>query len=223
MNQIVTGQEDLDVDIEDGRFNETREDITANLVSSENVWSGRSSFDGYEKADDDMINPLMVDGKRRERNSQSLDLSDRKFDNVKFKKTKKSSKPPRPPKGPSLSDNDHKLMKEITELAMRKRARIERMKSLRRLKAAKSSSPYSSIFAMIVTVIFVVFLIFQGFFTSGSSLNSDNNSPAPADDSGNNRMVSVQFYNEFAPRERIDPSPTTSFRYTRKRVSGADD
>jgi hypothetical protein len=33
-------------------------------------------------------------------------------------------------------------------------------------------------------------------------------------------MVSVQFYNEFAPRERIDPSPTTSFRY--KRVSGAD-
>ncbi|KAF2535500.1 hypothetical protein F2Q68_00018592 [Brassica cretica] len=56
---------------------------------------------------------------------------------------------------------------------------------------------------------------FEGFFTSNASLSSSN-SPAP----DNNRMVSVQFYNEFAPRERIDPSPTTRFRY--KRVSGAD-
>ncbi|KAG7557933.1 hypothetical protein ISN44_As11g038670 [Arabidopsis suecica] len=226
MDQIVSGEEeDLDVDIEDGRFNETQE-VTTNLVSAEgdsengldHVWSGRLSFDGSEKSADDLVDPLMGDGKRRERSSQSLDLSDMKFDNVKFKKTRKPSKPPRPPKGPLLSANDQKLMREITELAMRKRARIERMKTLRRLKAAKSSSPCSSIFAMIVTVIFFVFLIFQGFFTSNASLNSDN-SPAP-NNSANNRMVSVQFYNEFAPRERIDPSPTTSFRY--KRVSGAD-
>ncbi|CAH8273473.1 unnamed protein product [Arabidopsis lyrata] len=222
MDQIVSGEEeDLDVDIEDGRFSETQ-DITTNLVSAEgdsenglnHVWSGRLSFDGSEKSADDLV---MGDEKRRERSSQSLDLSDMKFDNVKFKKTRKPSKPPRPPKGPLLSANDQKLMREITELAMRKRARIERMKTLRRLKATKSSSPCSSIFAMIVTVIFFVFLIFQGFFTSNASLNSDN-SPAP-NNSANNRMVSVQFYNEFAPRERIDPSPTT-FRY--KRVSGAD-
>ncbi|XP_010422667.1 PREDICTED: uncharacterized protein LOC104707910 [Camelina sativa] len=228
MDQIVSGEEDLDVDIENGRFSETQ-DITTNLVSAaegdsdnvlnHDVWSGRLSFDGSEKsAADDLVDPLMGDGKRRERSSQSLDLSDRKFDNVKYKKTRKPSKPPRPPKGPLLSANDQKLMREITELAMRKRARIERMKTLRRLKAAKSSSPCSSIFAMIVTVIFFVFLIFQGFFTSNASLNSDN-SPAP-NNSANNRMVSVQFYNEFAPRERIDPSPNTSFRY--KRVSGAD-
>lgn len=210
MDQIVSGEEDVDdVDIEGGiRFDD----------SNQQVWSGRSSFDGSEKIADDLINPLMGDGKRRERNSQSLDLSDRKFDNVKFKKTRKPSKPPRPPKGPSLTANDQKLMREIAELAMRKRSRIERMKTLRRIKAANSSSPCSSVFAMIVTVIFFVFLIFQGFFTSNASLNSDN-SPAPTV-SSNNRMVSVQFYNEFAPRERIDPSPTTSFRY--KRVSGAD-
>ncbi|VVB06956.1 unnamed protein product [Arabis nemorensis] len=221
MDQIVSGEEDLDVDIEEGgsRFNETQEEITTNLVSIEgrldSVWSGRLSYDGSEKTtdDDDLINPLIGDEKRRERSSQSLDLSDRKFDSVKFKKTRKPSKPPRPPKGPSLSANDQKLMREITELAMRKRARIERMKTLRRMKEAKSSSPCSSVFAMIVTVIFFVFLIFQGFFTSNASLNSDN-SPAPS------RMVSVQLYNEFAPRERVDPSPTTSFRY--KRVSGAD-
>lgn len=167
MDQIVSGEEeDLDVDIEDGRFSETQE-ITTNLVSAEgdsenglnHVWSGRLSFDGSEKSADDLV---MGDGKRRERSSQSLDLSDMKFDNVKFKKTRKPSKPPRPPKGPLLSANDQKLMREITELAMRKRARIERMKTLRRLKATKSSSPCSSIFAMIVTVIFFVFLIFQG-------------------------------------------------------------
>lgn len=172
MDQIVSGEEDLDVDIEEGgsRFNETQEEITTNLVSleekSDNLWSGRLSYDGSEKMidddDDDLINPLIGDEKRRERSSQSLDLSDRKFDNVKFKKTRKPSKPPRPPKGPSLSANDQKLMREIAELAMRKRARIERMKTLRRMKAAKSSSPCSSVFAMIVTVIFFVFLIFQG-------------------------------------------------------------
>uniref|UniRef100_A0A1J3JIY8 Transmembrane protein n=1 Tax=Noccaea caerulescens TaxID=107243 RepID=A0A1J3JIY8_NOCCA len=218
MDQIVSG------DIEGGRFNETQEEITTNLLSSEEkpedvlnqVWSGRLSFDGSEKTDDE---PLMGDnGKRRERSSQSLDLSDVKFDNAKVKKTRKpSSKPPRPPKGPALTANDQKLMREIAELAMRKRARIERMKTLRRMKAAKSSSPCSSVLAMIVTVIFFVFLIFHGLFTS-ASLNSDN-SPAPTV-SSNSRMVSVQFYNEFAPRERIDASPSTSFRY--KRVSGAD-
>ncbi|CAH2072064.1 unnamed protein product [Thlaspi arvense] len=209
MDQIVSGEEDLDVDIEGGvGFKETR-GITSNLVLSEDVsnqqvWSGRLSFDGSEKFADDPTNPLMGDGKRRERNSQSLDLSDRKFDNVKFKK------PPRPPKGPSLTANDQKLMREIAELAMRKRARIERMKTLRRMKAANASSPCSSIFAMIVTVVFFVFLIFQGFFTSNASFNSDN-TPAPTV-SASNRMVSVQFYNEFAPRDRIDHSPTTSFR-----------
>jgi hypothetical protein len=227
MDQIVSGEEEdlLDVDIEDGRFNEAQEDITTNLLSSEEkpedvlnqVWSGRLSFDGSEKTDDEQL--LGDNGKWRERSSQSLDLSDMKFDNVKVKKTRKpSSKPPRPPKGPALTANDQKLMREIAELAMRKRARIERMKTLRRMKAAKSSSPCSTVLAMIVTVIFFVFLIFQGLFRSNASLNSDN-SPAPIV-SSNNRMVSVQFYNEFAPRERIDASPSTSFRY--KRVSGAD-
>ncbi|CAH8304111.1 unnamed protein product [Eruca vesicaria subsp. sativa] len=215
MDHIVSGEEEeeLGVDIEEGvRFNETQDTITTN---QEDVWSGRLSYDHRsENITDDEDDPLMGgEGKRRERSSQSLDLSDRKFDNVKVKKTRKpSSKPPRPPKGPLLTANDQKLMREIAELAMRKRARIERM---RRMKAAKSSSPCSSVLAMIVTVIFFVFLIFQGFFTSNASLSSSN-SPAP----DNNRMVSVQFYNEFAPRERIDPSPTTTFRY--KRVSGAD-
>lgn len=225
MDQIVSGEEEeeLGVDIEEGvGFNETQDITTTNQEDVlDQVWSGRLSYDHRSEnltdddADDGLINPLMGgDGKqRRERSSQSLDLSDRKFDSVKVKKTRKpSSKPPRPPKGPLLTANDQKLMREIAELAMRKRARIERM---RRMKAAKSSSPCSSILAMIVTVIFFVFLIFQGFFTSNASLSSSN-SPAP----DNNRMVSVQFFNEFAPRERIDPSPTTRFRY--KRVSGAD-
>ncbi|KAJ0265115.1 Transmembrane protein [Hirschfeldia incana] len=158
MDQIVSGEEEeeLGVDIEEGvGFNDTQEDVL------DQVWSGRSSYDHRSEqiTDDEDQDGLMIkDGKRRERSSQSLDLSDRKFDSVKVKKTRKPSKPPRPPKGPLLTANDQKLMREIAELAMRKRARIERM---RRMKAAKSSSPCSSILAMIVTVIFFVFLIFQ--------------------------------------------------------------
>ncbi|CAN8308752.1 unnamed protein product [Cochlearia groenlandica] len=194
MDQIVSEEE------------EEEEDLNA-----QDIENGRLSFDVSEQNvvivnDDDLINPLIREDKKSERNSQSLDLSDKKFDNVKYKKTRKpSSKPPRPPKGPSLSDNDQKMVREIAELAMRKRARIERMRRLREAKSS-SSSPCSSVFAMIVTVLFFVFLIFQGFFTSNASLTSEN-SPAPT----------VKFYNEFTPRERIDP---TSLRY--KRVSGAD-
>ncbi|KAF8116555.1 hypothetical protein N665_0017s0106 [Sinapis alba] len=158
MDQIVSGEEEeeLGVDIEEGvGFNETQDTTT----NQEDVWSGQRLSTDDDDEDDNLMNPLMEgDGKRRERSSQSLDLSDRKFDSVKVKKTRKPSKPPRPPKGPLLTANDQKLMREIAELAMRKRARIERM---RRMKAAKSSSPCSSILAMIVTVIFFVFLIFQ--------------------------------------------------------------
>lgn len=142
---------------------------------------------------------------------------------------RKASKPPRPPKGPSFTANDHKVMKEIAELAMRKRARIERMKnSLRRIKAAKSSSssssPYScfSIFSVVVSFLFFAFLLFQGLFAGNMTMSSDN-SPAPIGSPNNNQLISVQFYNDFAPVEQTDPSPITSYRYARKRVSGAEE
>ncbi|XP_010457212.1 PREDICTED: uncharacterized protein LOC104738719 [Camelina sativa] len=226
MDQVFSREQDLDVDIEAGRSDVVTQESTLATVSGNGVWTERVNFAASENIADDLIYPLMGDENRVGTSSQSLDLSENKCDNGKFKKSRKASKPPRPPKGPSLSASDHKFMREIAELAMRKRARIERMKSsLKKMKAAKSSSSSSSqcinIFSMIVTVLFFAFLVFQGFFPGNSSLSSDK-SPAPIV-SSTNQLISVQFYNEFAPVEQTDPSPTTSFRYTRKRISGAEE
>ncbi|CAH8352057.1 unnamed protein product [Eruca vesicaria subsp. sativa] len=216
MDQFISEEQDLEAGII------AQESPSVNSVSGN---AERVNFGVSEKIDDDDLNyPLMGN---ENPNSQSLDLSERKRNDIvkKDKKSRKASKPPRPPKGPSFTANDHKVMKEIAELAMRKRARIERMRnSLRRLKAAKSSSsPYSciSIFFVIVTVLFFGFLVFQGLFAGNMTMSSDN-TPAPVG-SPNNQLISVQFYNEFAPVEQTDPSPTTSYRYTRKRISGAEE
>ncbi|CAL9213420.1 unnamed protein product [Arabidopsis halleri] len=223
MDQMFSGEHDLEVDIEAGRSDVTQES-TSDTVSGNGVWSERVNFGLSEKIADDLIYPLIGDENRVETSSQSLGLAEIKCDNGKFKKSRKASKPPRPPKGPSLSENDRKIMRDIQELAMRKRARIERMKkSLKRMKATKSSpsSPCISIFSMIITALFFAFLVFQGFSASSSSLSSDK-SPAPTV-SPNNQLISVHLYNDFAPVEQTDPSPTTSFRYTRKRISGAEE
>lgn len=154
MDRLVSGEQDFEVDIEAGLAHVTQESTSDNAS---------------ETIDDDVNYPLMGDEENpTETNSQSLDVSERKRDVVKFKKPRKASKPPRPPKRPSLTASDHKVMREIAELAMRKRERIERMKkSLRRIKAAKSSSSsssfsYISIFSMIVTVLFLGILVSQG-------------------------------------------------------------
>ncbi|KAG2260494.1 hypothetical protein Bca52824_079788 [Brassica carinata] len=207
MDHSVSGEQEFEVDIEAGLAHVTQESTSDNAS---------------ETIADDVNYPLIGNEENAtETNSQTLDVSERKRDVVKFKKPRKASKPPRPPKRPSLTASDHKVMREIAELAMRKRARIERMKNaLRRIKAAKSSSSSSSfscisIFSMIVTVLFLGILVFQGFSAGNSNLSSDI-SPAPIV-SPNNQLVSVQLYN--------DPSPTTSysFRYTRKRISGAEE
>nr|GEU51679.1 uncharacterized protein [Tanacetum cinerariifolium] len=92
----------------------------------------------------------------------------------KTRNSKKAPKPPRPRKGPSLSTNDLRLVKEISELVMKKRARFERMKSLKKMRAVRSPSSQSSssssssisIFAMLITVLFLIVIIFQGFSSS---------------------------------------------------------
>lgn len=222
MVQLVSGEQDIEAGLAHAT-QESTSDTTVSGVRSEPVNFGVSE---KTEDDDDLNYPLMG----TETSSQSLDLSGGKSNDIvkKVKKSRKASKPPRPPKGPSFTANDHKVMKEIAELAMRKRARIERMKnSLRRIKAAKSSSssssPYScfSIFSVVVTLLFFSFLLFQGLFAGNMTMSSDN-SPAPIG-SPNNQLISVQFYNDFAPVEQTDPSPTTSFRYARKRVSGAEE
>lgn len=80
--------------------------------------------------------------------------------------SKKASKPPRPPKGPLLTASDLKLVKELSELAARKRARMERIKAYRKMKDTKRSSSGSSVTAMVITVIFFLIIVFQGYMSS---------------------------------------------------------
>lgn len=104
----------------------------------------------------------------------------------------KASKPPRPPKGPYLNASDLKLVKELSELAARKRARIERMKALRKIKAAKRQSSNSSIIALIITVLFFLVILFQGLFSQNNVDREFQGSPAPA--VATEGLISIQLF-----------------------------
>ncbi|KAG6581310.1 hypothetical protein SDJN03_21312, partial [Cucurbita argyrosperma subsp. sororia] len=89
--------------------------------------------------------------------------------NVKEKiKKGKVHKPPRPPRGPSLDAADRIFVKEIAELAVKKRATVERIKALKKMKAEKTSSSNSSLPALFITLLFFVIIIFQGMSAIGS-------------------------------------------------------
>nr|XP_043638526.1 uncharacterized protein LOC122609565 [Erigeron canadensis] len=100
-------------------------------------------------------------------------------------KNKNSKKPPRPRKGPSLSTNDLRLVKEVSELVMKKRARLERLKSLKKAKALASRPPSSttsniSLFSMIITILFFIVIIIQVFGSSKTSTSTFHEKPEPS-------------------------------------------
>ncbi|XP_074267708.1 uncharacterized protein LOC141591261 [Silene latifolia] len=111
----------------------------------------------------------------------------------KKQKMKKPSKPPRPPKGPLLNASDLKLVKELSEIAARKRARIERMKALRKMKQTKRPNYTSSITALIITLLFFIIIIFQGAFSGSKVRKEIDESPAPANT--NEGLISIQLFN----------------------------
>lgn len=80
----------------------------------------------------------------------------------KIRKNGKVHKPPRPPRGPSLDAADRIFVKEIAELAVKKRATVERIKALKKMKAEKTSSFNSSLPALFITLLFFVVIVFQG-------------------------------------------------------------
>ncbi|KAI3678655.1 hypothetical protein L6452_37956 [Arctium lappa] len=102
-------------------------------------------------------------------------------------KTRTTKKPPRPRKGPSLNTSDLQLVREISELVMKKRARVERLKAMKKMRTVRSSSSSlalsssssspsslslskSSLFAMMVTILFFIIILFQGFGSSQQQL-----------------------------------------------------
>jgi hypothetical protein len=114
--------------------------------------------------DDDDIESLMVNKSSDSEGGE--DTGDRVVDIEKLKKNaRKPPKPPRPPKGALILDAaDRKLVRELAELAMRKRARVERIKALKKMKAAKALSLNSGLSAMVITLIFFLVITFQGTF-----------------------------------------------------------
>ncbi|XP_047975661.1 uncharacterized protein LOC125218105 isoform X2 [Salvia hispanica] len=88
----------------------------------------------------------------------------KKGDDEKPKKQKNStkpSKPPRPPRGPLLDASDLKLLKEITDLKLKRRT-IERSRTMRKVKKEKASSLKTNVLACLVTVAFLLVIIFEG-------------------------------------------------------------
>ncbi|KAL9274389.1 hypothetical protein AKJ16_DCAP27241 [Drosera capensis] len=129
--------------------------------------------------------------------------------------SKKPSRPPRPPKGPSLNDSDIKIMKEISELAARKRARIERMKALRRMKAPKKSSS-GSLTALVITAIFFLVIFVQGFCSKSSVKVGYHGSPEAA--VGTEGLISVKFYG--SPSNEIN-GPVSHSPSSAERAAGS--
>lgn len=136
---------------------------------------------------------VLVDRKSRESSQENVPVLDNKY--VKDKRpstnSRKPPKPPRPPKGPALDAADQKFVKDIVEVAMRKRTRIERIKALRKNKAANASasSSSSSLTAMIITLLFFVIIVFQGIRSNSRVGFQDSPEPALAT---NEELMSVQ-------------------------------
>ncbi|KAK9685038.1 hypothetical protein RND81_10G250800 [Saponaria officinalis] len=132
----------------------------------------------------------------------------------KKQKLNKSSKPPRPPKGPVLSASDLKLVKELSELAARKRARIERMKALRKMKdTTKRSTSTTNLTAMLMTALFFIVILFQGAFSGNNARKELVESPAPA--TTNEGLVSYQvLYN--APTNEVNQPSSLSLNSVEK-------
>lgn len=123
---------------------------------------------------------------------------------------KKASKPPRPPKGPSLNASDLKLVRELTELAARKRARTERVKALRKMKEAKRQSSSSSLIALIITIFFFLVILFQGIVSQNKVSGEFQGSPAPA--MATKGFISVQLFDN-APANKLNGPVSLSLNY----------
>ncbi|KAM0044495.1 hypothetical protein Hdeb2414_s0010g00353991 [Helianthus debilis subsp. tardiflorus] len=174
------------VDIESNQ-SECREDLRNEQVTDDKSVKNmlRSlgltlSFNGLDDAENSSDIESSVNNKLEGEKRENMPLIGKTHskEKQKVKNSKRASKPPRPRKGPSLSTSDLRLVKEISEMVMKKRARIERLKSLKKARSARlqtapppasSASSYMSIFAMMITVLFLIVIILQGFgFGSGT-------------------------------------------------------
>ncbi|ONI14782.1 hypothetical protein PRUPE_3G008100 [Prunus persica] len=159
-----------------------------------------SSSEKSGEVTNDSVELLIERNSEVEENQGHMTLAEKTSENEWRRKTnsRNAPKPPRPPRGPSLDAADQKLVREITELAKRKRARIEQRKAAKKMKASKSSSLQSGISAMIITLLFFFVIIFQGISSRSVPNVIMQGSPEPA--VLTEGLVSVQFYKSSLPK-----------------------
>ncbi|XP_039685733.1 uncharacterized protein [Medicago truncatula] len=185
-------EKEVEFDIESGE--NTSEEDTSNDERDSNSkngfpwsWNGVMNLDGSEKG---LEHVNGNHGKQK----------------IKFTNPRKPQKPPLPPRGPSLDAGDHKFVKELAELALRKRARIKKMNAVKKMKASKlpSSSTYTNLSAMVITIFFFLVIIFHGIKSASSASVGLTASPesAVASDEG---LISVQYPTNFNTSNGDEP------------------
>ncbi|KAL7082162.1 hypothetical protein ACP275_14G082300 [Erythranthe tilingii] len=150
---------DLDVDLESGG---TTSEEDASVLKCENSKillcrkNGGECSCSYDKCifSDENLGAF--------REEEMISYVDKSMDDEKPKKKKKKhSKPPRPPTGPSIGVSDMKLLKEISEINM-KRRRLEKIR-MKKIKKEKTSSLSANLFACLVTIVFVLVIVFHDY------------------------------------------------------------
>ncbi|KAE9618841.1 hypothetical protein Lalb_Chr02g0146911 [Lupinus albus] len=221
----MSREKDVEFDLESGG-NTSEEDSGNNLCVSEREpkssafpWSlnGMLNFDGSDKhqsrvelcskliksddvmavGDNDDLELLVDKGLEHVQDQEKISHLSNGDHKGKLNNPRKTPKPPLPPRGPSLDAGDQKYVKELAELALRKRARIKKMKATRKMKAIKSlpssSSSYANLSAMAITVFFFLVIIFQGIKSANSAAFGVTASPEASDEG----LISVQYPKNF--------------------------
>ncbi|KAG5231652.1 transmembrane protein [Salix suchowensis] len=214
--QFVSRGRELEVDLESGgttnQEDKVRDPISANGQTKtilKRACTGPMGFHrlanspNFSELAAEDVELLIDNNSEGEEGQQNITFVDRK------------DVPPRPPKGLSLDAADQKLMKEITELAMRKRARIERLKAIKKMRAAKTSSWSSSLSAMVITIVFCLIIYIKPLPVGISSRYSGSlalkGSPESAVGSSE-ALIGVQFYKNNVAYES-DESGSRSSEY----------
>ncbi|KAG6434114.1 hypothetical protein SASPL_105736 [Salvia splendens] len=182
MSQVSSGSDlDLDIDLESGGTT-SEDDVSRNLgcgytnsnrllgrvrsglISSEILSECTSDEDCSCSQYDKITSSDEIHAMNKEQLGRYAQVGLKKGDDEKPKKQKNStkpSKPPRPPRGPLLDASDLKLLKEITELKLKRRT-MERSRTMRKVKKEKASSLKTNVLACLVTVAFLLVIIVEG-------------------------------------------------------------
>ncbi|KAL2323729.1 hypothetical protein Fmac_028108 [Flemingia macrophylla] len=226
MGHSIPREKDVEFDLESGG-NSSEEDVGDNLYLREREskgaldWASNEilNFDGTYKGKSGIEScsfssksgQVAVKGENNlelfvEKGFVQQQLSHVNANSVKQKtkpyNPKKPPKPPLPPRGPLLDAGDQEFVKQLAELALRKRARVKKMKAVRKMKASKSSSSstYTNLSAMVITVFFFLVIILQGIRSASSTSIGLMGSPE-ATFAVHEGLVSVQYSTDFNTKE----------------------